>query len=315
MKRATAAHAALFAAAIGVGAAVSTRGGAAERKDGPGYQPVVLVERPAQDLDRAIAFYEGKLGLKLHMRLDQPAWAEFETPVHGLMIGVGPGATPNGSFNLAVDDVDAARAALEARGVVFDGPTIDIPGVVRLAGFKDPDGNSLRLAGAPKKAGAAAPAAAEKKEAPAEPAQGAPGAMEQLAFIAGPWRGEYEGGAYEEHWTAPAAGSMVGMFTWTHKGKVRVHELNLLEQEGDSLTLRLRHFGAGMKAWEEEPLVFRLKSLEPGKAVFEERAGDVVKTLTYHKRPDGALAITLVEPDRSGAMKPFEFVFKPIAAR
>jgi hypothetical protein len=45
--------------------------------------------------------------------------------------------------------VAAARALLEKRGVVFPGPTQVIPGKVALAGFTDPDGNRLRLAGPP----------------------------------------------------------------------------------------------------------------------------------------------------------------------
>jgi len=45
----------------------------------------------------------------------------------------------------------AARTLLESRGVVFSGPTQIIPGKVALAGFRDPDGNQLRLAGPPPK--------------------------------------------------------------------------------------------------------------------------------------------------------------------
>jgi predicted enzyme related to lactoylglutathione lyase len=45
---------------------------------------------------------------------------------------------------LRVPDVDAARAALEAKGVEFDGETITTR-VCRMAFFKDPDGNSLML--------------------------------------------------------------------------------------------------------------------------------------------------------------------------
>jgi predicted enzyme related to lactoylglutathione lyase len=43
-----------------------------------------------------------------------------------------------------VPDVDAARADLEAKGVEFDGETIET-GVCRQAWFKDPDGNALML--------------------------------------------------------------------------------------------------------------------------------------------------------------------------
>jgi len=43
---------------------------------------------------------------------------------------------------LHVDDVAAARAALEAKGIVFGGDTID-SGVCHMAHFTDPDGNAL----------------------------------------------------------------------------------------------------------------------------------------------------------------------------
>ncbi len=49
-----------------------------------------------------------------------------------------------------VANVDAGRRTLEAAGVVFQGATLLIPGKVKLAGFTDPDGNRLRLAGPPK---------------------------------------------------------------------------------------------------------------------------------------------------------------------
>ncbi len=43
---------------------------------------------------------------------------------------------------LRVDDVAAAREALEARGVAFLGDIID-SGVCHMANFQDPDGNAL----------------------------------------------------------------------------------------------------------------------------------------------------------------------------
>ena len=45
---------------------------------------------------------------------------------------------------LHVDDVEAARADLEARGVEFVGETFDT-GVCHMATFRDPDGNELVL--------------------------------------------------------------------------------------------------------------------------------------------------------------------------
>ncbi len=45
---------------------------------------------------------------------------------------------------LHVDDVAAAREALEARGVTFGADTLDT-GVCHMAFFADPDGNALML--------------------------------------------------------------------------------------------------------------------------------------------------------------------------
>jgi predicted enzyme related to lactoylglutathione lyase len=45
---------------------------------------------------------------------------------------------------LQVDDVEAARKELEAKGVQFDGETFDT-GVCHMANFTDPDGNPLTL--------------------------------------------------------------------------------------------------------------------------------------------------------------------------
>ena len=50
----------------------------------------------------------------------------------------------NGHLALHVDDVAAARADLEAKGVEFLGETLDT-GVCHMAFFNDPDGNDLML--------------------------------------------------------------------------------------------------------------------------------------------------------------------------
>ncbi|MGI8946234.1 MAG: VOC family protein [Thermoleophilaceae bacterium] len=45
---------------------------------------------------------------------------------------------------LHVEDMDAARSGLEAKGVVFFGDTMDT-GVCLMSFFNDPDGNDLML--------------------------------------------------------------------------------------------------------------------------------------------------------------------------
>lgn len=118
-----------------------------------GFGGTLLIQLRVADLDRAIAFYRDVLGFELFLRNDELAWAKLRSPVRDVVIGVGVSDEPKGSgtlsLNFSVANIEDARRRLEERGVKFTGPTITIPGVVKLADFADPDGNRIRLAGAP----------------------------------------------------------------------------------------------------------------------------------------------------------------------
>ena len=102
-----------------------------------------------QDFDAASEFYGGVLGLPLSKRWgDMPA-GEFETG--NLTIAVMQSdafglefRANNHPIELRVDDVEAARAELESRGVAFEGDILD-SGVCHQTFFADPDGNALAL--------------------------------------------------------------------------------------------------------------------------------------------------------------------------
>jgi CreA protein len=117
------------------------------------YRPSLLVQLQVQDLDRSIRFYTETLGFELSERRDDLQFAHIDLGLRGLQLGLAAGGPrpPDGgtvALNLGVQgDVEVARRALESRGVRFDGPTVVIPGKVRLAAFKDPDGYRIRLAG------------------------------------------------------------------------------------------------------------------------------------------------------------------------
>jgi predicted enzyme related to lactoylglutathione lyase len=125
------------------------------QQDGPYYRPSVVVQLSVSDLGKAIGWYEQVLGFTTVERRDDLKFAHVETNVPGLQLGLGEGGAQKGTgavvINFSVVDVAAARKLLESRGVVFSGPTQIIPGKVALAGFRDPDGNQLRLAGPPPK--------------------------------------------------------------------------------------------------------------------------------------------------------------------
>ena len=125
------------------------------QNSGLSYRPEATLQFSVANLDRAIEFYTKVLEYKLTERRDDLKFAHIATNVPGLELGLGEVAEPKGPtgviLNISVTDVAAARKLLESRGVKFKGETLVIPGKVALAGFADPDGNSLRLAGPPPK--------------------------------------------------------------------------------------------------------------------------------------------------------------------
>src|ERR671914_2438870 len=99
---------------------------------------------PTRDYEKAAEFYGGVLGLRFGKRWGKMPAGEFETG--NLTIAVmqsdafglefAPHTFP---VELHVDDFEAAKAELEARGVAFEGETLD-SGVCWQAFFADPDG-------------------------------------------------------------------------------------------------------------------------------------------------------------------------------
>jgi predicted enzyme related to lactoylglutathione lyase len=105
---------------------------------------------PTRDHDRAAAFYGETLGLPFRKRWGEYPASEFQAGNLTLAV-MDPTAfgmaepTPNSvPIALQVDDVEAARRELEAKGVEFHGQLLD-SGVCHQAFFSDPDGNPLTL--------------------------------------------------------------------------------------------------------------------------------------------------------------------------
>ena len=100
-----------------------------------------------QDVQRAKRFYGETLGLELEtegehdleFRCGQVTLDVFDPSIIGQEFAPSPAG-----LALRVPDVEAARAALEAKGVEFVGET-QVTNVCRMAFFTDPDGNLLLL--------------------------------------------------------------------------------------------------------------------------------------------------------------------------
>ena len=105
-----------------------------------------MIGVPSTDSDRSRAFYVDTLGLRPDEKAEYEFWigetcfAIWEPARMGREFAPQKNAHPA----IGVDDVAAARAELEARGVDFSGDTFDT-GVCHMAFFTDPDGNDLML--------------------------------------------------------------------------------------------------------------------------------------------------------------------------
>jgi catechol 2,3-dioxygenase-like lactoylglutathione lyase family enzyme len=110
------------------------------------FQRTDFVSVPVADMERAKAFYRDTLGL--HSPDWDKGWPEIETGNVSLYL-VDPTRMGNefaphtAPIALRVDDVPAAKAELEGRGVEFAGE--QDTGVCLMAFFTDSEGNSLML--------------------------------------------------------------------------------------------------------------------------------------------------------------------------
>ena len=114
---------------------------------------------PVSNIETAIEFYEGALGLRLDERRDdlpQNREAELSGGSGNLLLyeSVGAGQSRHTVAGFRVDDLDSVVPALREKGVTFE--EYDLPdlktidgiasvGDVRAAWCKDPDGNILAI--------------------------------------------------------------------------------------------------------------------------------------------------------------------------
>ncbi|MBD0348015.1 MAG: VOC family protein [Thermoleophilia bacterium] len=112
------------------------------------YDRQVTISVNVSDLEEAIDWYREALGFELIYKLDEYGWCEVATPIEGVSIGLNKGEGPKGGGSpfFGVRDIEAARRHLESAGARFEGQTTEIEGMVKLASFSDPDGNTYGLA-------------------------------------------------------------------------------------------------------------------------------------------------------------------------
>ena len=94
---------------------------------------------PAQDLERARAFYRDKLGLE--PTEERPGGLKYQLG-SGMFVVFASSGRSSGEFTqmaFTVDDLEAVVAELKRRGVVFE--EVDIPGLPTVNGITEVEGN------------------------------------------------------------------------------------------------------------------------------------------------------------------------------
>ena len=130
------------------------------------------------------------------------------------------------------------------------------------------------------------------------------GTIADFDWLVGYWIGTGLGGDCEEVWAPAMDGHMIGTFRFWENGKLVFSEFMNLVEDGESVTMKLKHFGSDLLGWEEkeEWTTFELIELGVNKAYLNgmtiERKGDQlifqvniseggepkIETFTYSKK-------------------------------
>jgi hypothetical protein len=155
---------------------------------------------------------------------------------------------------------------------------------------------------------------AARAQAAAAPAKAT---VDQLAWVAGAWTGTVGDRTVEQHWSAPAAGSIVAMYRSIRGGRPLLYELLAMENEGEGVALRIKHFapGAGLVGQEAKDQSMDQALVEIGerRAVFQGGTAESPVRITFTQPDSNALTI-LVERVRDGKPVSTEFKYRRIGS-
>jgi hypothetical protein len=139
--------------------------------------------------------------------------------------------------------------------------------------------------------------------------------VDQLGWVAGAWTGTVNERTVEQYWSAPLAGSIIAMYRSVRNGKPTLYELLAIENEGEGVVLRIKHFapGAGLVSQEakDQSMDHTLVSLEGRTAVFVGGTPDNPVRITFRSPDSSALNIS-VERQRDGKSVVTEFKYTRI---
>jgi hypothetical protein len=128
--------------------------------------------------------------------------------------------------------------------------------------------------------------------------------ISELAWISGDWQTGAGGRLQiEEHWMAPAGGSMIGMGRTVSGGHTIEFEYIRIEERAGQI-----YYVASPKGRCPET-DFKLTRLSGQEAIFENPEHDFPKRIIYRKNSDGSLTASI---DGGAGTKSMTFAYRPI---
>jgi hypothetical protein len=117
------------------------------------------------------------------------------------------------------------------------------------------------------------------------------GQLASMAWLAGDWEGRVWGGIFHAYYCTPQGGRIISYNTLRKDGAITYHEFEVFEVEGDKVVMR--PFPRGKPA---TPLTLVTYDAQARRAVFENPDKDFPTRITYHRKSDDRLVITLSDP-------------------
>lgn len=89
--------------------------------------------------------------------------------------------------------------------------------------------------------------------------------IDDVAWLAGHWRGVGLGGVVDESWTPPLGSTMAGTFMLTNADSLVLYEMMALVEANGSIAMWVKHFHPDFTGWEEknDKVIFPLVRLAP----------------------------------------------------
>jgi hypothetical protein len=130
--------------------------------------------------------------------------------------------------------------------------------------------------------------------------------VEDIAWMAGTWQAVIWGGVFEEFWTPPNGGTMLGVGRHLDNGKTHFIEFMSVEPSAEGLTMWMM---VGSPSRGSQKIVpFFLADLTSHSAIFENKEHDFPSKISYTRLEEGKMQC-VIEGAKSGESCREEFNF------